>query len=135
MWLERKSQLGLGRAKHVFTTLKGEPLEGAYLREVCARKGAAAGITWRLHPHALRHSFAVDLLEHTGNLAMVQDALGHRDPRTTRIYAKVRNSSLARAMARRKQLAQPDRQALTDRLADLQRQIAELQEQIGGDER
>lgn len=101
-WLEQKKALGLGRYKTVFTTLKGEPLQSAYLREVAARKGNEAGITWRVHPHALRHTFATELLEEHGDLALVQDALGHSRPEDTRIYAKVHNKRLGRAMVHRK---------------------------------
>ncbi|AFM41551.1 site-specific recombinase XerD [Desulfosporosinus acidiphilus SJ4] len=39
--------------------------------------------------HKMRSTFATLLLRETDNLAIVQDALGHSDPRTTRIYAKV----------------------------------------------
>ena len=101
-WMDKRTALGLGRRKHVFTTLQGEQVKDSYLRELAARKGVVAGIGWRVHPHALRHTFATDLLEETGNLALVQDALGHASADTTRVYAKVRNSALARAMAKPK---------------------------------
>jgi site-specific recombinase XerD len=120
-WRKRRTALGLGRRRHVFTTLRGAPLDAGYIREVCARKGAAAGIAWRVHPHALRHSFATDLLEDTGDLALVQDALGHSSPDTTRVYAKVRNSRLARAMVGRRPEPEPDADA-----EDLAARIAKL---------
>lgn len=47
--------------------------------------------------HKLRSTFATLLLRETDNLAIVQDALGHSDPRTTRIYAKVLDEQLRRA--------------------------------------
>ncbi|AFM00523.1 MULTISPECIES: tyrosine-type recombinase/integrase [Desulfitobacterium] len=47
--------------------------------------------------HKLRSTFATLLLRETENLAIVQDALGHSDPRTTRIYAKVLDEQLRRA--------------------------------------
>ncbi|MEA4902945.1 tyrosine-type recombinase/integrase [Desulfitobacterium sp.] len=47
--------------------------------------------------HKLRSTFATLLLRETNNLAIVQDALGHSDPRTTRIYAKVLDEQLRRA--------------------------------------
>ena len=40
-------------------------------------------------PHAARHAFAIRMLEETGDLAIVQDLLGHEDPRTTRVYATI----------------------------------------------
>lgn len=47
--------------------------------------------------HKMRSTFATLLLRETNNLAIVQDALGHTDPRTTRIYAKVLDEQLIRA--------------------------------------
>ena len=47
--------------------------------------------------HKMRSTFATLLLRETDNLAIVQDALGHADPRTTRIYAKVLDEQLKRS--------------------------------------
>lgn len=41
-------------------------------------------------PHYFRHAFAIKILRETGgNLALVQDLLGHADPASTRVYAKI----------------------------------------------
>jgi site-specific recombinase XerD len=48
-----------------------------------------AGVGGTITPHSFRHYFATELLDDTGNLALVQDALGHTSPNTTRIYAKI----------------------------------------------
>ncbi|MBE7472625.1 MAG: hypothetical protein DPW09_38720 [Anaerolineae bacterium] len=60
-----------------------------------------------LSPHSLRHYFANGLLEFTGNLALVQEALGHQDPKTTRGYTKIKVEEIAanvRAMSKRTDL-------------------------------
>jgi len=49
--------------------------------------------------HKMRSTFATLLLRETDNLAIVQDALGHADPRTTRIYAKILDEQLKRSAA------------------------------------
>ncbi len=49
----------------------------------------AAKIEIAMTPHSLRHAFATKVLEATGDLAVVQDLLGHASPETTRVYAKV----------------------------------------------
>lgn len=42
-----------------------------------------------ISPHWFRHGFGTRMLEETGNLALVQDLLGHASPVSTRVYAQV----------------------------------------------
>ncbi|WP_337868173.1 tyrosine-type recombinase/integrase, partial [Meiothermus sp.] len=46
----------------------------------------------RVYPHLLRHSVAQTLLDRGMPLEQLQKFLGHKDPKTTQIYAE---SSLA----------------------------------------
>jgi integrase/recombinase XerC len=59
---------------------------------------AAAGIEKHISVHGLRHTFATSLLERTGNLALVQQSLGHRHISTTTIYAHVPSEALQQAL-------------------------------------
>jgi len=59
-----------------------------------------AGITRHLTVHSLRHTFAMNLYRKTGDLRLVQTALGHRHVSTTEIYARVDNRRLRRALER-----------------------------------
>jgi site-specific recombinase XerD len=52
----------------------------------------------RLHPHLLRHSFALDLLSHSNDVRLVAQALGHSDVRTTMRYTERREEEVARAL-------------------------------------
>lgn len=45
----------------------------------------------RWHPHVLRHSIAVHLMNAGWDAADVQDWLGHRDIASTMVYAAVTN--------------------------------------------
>ena len=54
----------------------------------------AAQIEIGMTPHSLRHAFATKMLDVTGDLAIVQDMLGHSSPTTTRIYAKISNKKI-----------------------------------------
>lgn len=65
------------------------PLTTDTVRLVFNALARDANIEIAMTPHSLRHAFATKVLEATGDLAVVQDMLGHSSPATTRIYAKV----------------------------------------------
>jgi integrase/recombinase XerC len=58
-----------------------------------------AGITTPLSVHSLRRSFATRLYSKTGDLHLVQRALGHRHITTTEIYVRVEDKVLRKALA------------------------------------
>jgi integrase/recombinase XerC len=57
-----------------------------------------AGIEGKVSVHSTRHTFATNLYHRTGDLYLVQRALGHRQIGTTEIYARVSDSSLRQAV-------------------------------------
>ena len=57
-----------------------------------------ADIARRLSVHTLRHTFASRLYETTGDLRLVQEALGHRNITTTEIYTHTGTIRLKRAI-------------------------------------
>jgi integrase/recombinase XerC len=59
-----------------------------------------AGIDRPVTVHSLRHTFATRLRERTGDLRVVQAALGHRQLGTTEIYAQVDAAEIRRAAVR-----------------------------------
>ena len=63
-----------------------------YLHEVCA----AAGITTRIVPHQLRHTYASELIRSGVTLPALMKLLGHNDPGMTMRYVDVTANDLQR---------------------------------------
>lgn len=55
-----------------------------------------AGVNKRIHAHKIRHCFATHLLERGTDISIIQDLLGHEDPRTTKIYAKISTAYISK---------------------------------------
>lgn len=68
-----------------------------YLKPICYRQvhriaaeaAHTAGITKRVGPHTLRHSFATHLLEDGVDIRIIQVLLGHAQLQTTTLYTRV----------------------------------------------
>ena len=63
-----------------------KPITTKVLWEACREAAQRAGITKRVSPHLLRHSFATHLIENGADLPTVQALLGHADLKATSIY-------------------------------------------------
>jgi integrase/recombinase XerD len=73
----------------VFLNARGTPLSRVSAWTIIRRAARHAGITKRVSPHTLRHTFATHLLEGGADLRAVQEMLGHADLATTQLYTHV----------------------------------------------
>lgn len=75
--------------RHDFAAGDQVALTTRSIQRIIYRLAVASGVATEFHltPHSFRHYFATCFLQQTHDLALTQDALGHADPGTTRIYA------------------------------------------------
>jgi site-specific recombinase XerD len=86
-WLERgRPRLARGRVATLFVNARGGALSRMGFWKILKTRARAAGLATRVHPHALRHSFATHLLQGGADLRVVQELLGHASVATTAIY-------------------------------------------------
>ncbi|MAZ40528.1 hypothetical protein CL654_00215 [bacterium] len=70
------------------------PLTTRSVERLVKHYAIAAGISKKVTPHVIRHSFATDLLSNGADLRSVQAMLGHANIATTQVYTHVTDKAL-----------------------------------------
>ncbi len=78
----------------LFLNFRGGPLTRQGLYKIVQRHARDAGLSGRMSPHTLRHSFATHLLAGGCDLRAVQEMLGHADISTTQMYTHLSGEQL-----------------------------------------
>ena len=97
-WLKIRERIPKGRLQEesaLFLSERGKRISPRNVQERVKKWCLRLGISGRVHPHTLRHSFASHLLESSQDLRAVQELLGHADISTTQIYTHLDFQHLA----------------------------------------
>jgi site-specific recombinase XerD len=104
-WLKKYLEVRKDMSQYLFTnhdkasimrnkTKKDKPLTPRSIQRIVEKYAKVAGITKKITPHVLRHSFATDLLINGADIRSVQSMLGHSSITTTQIYTHITDRQL-----------------------------------------
>jgi integrase/recombinase XerD len=93
--IQLRPQLVEGKStSRLFLSRTGRPFDRTNAWRLVVKYARRMGISGRLSPHTLRHTFATHLLTGGADLRVVQELLGHADVATTQIYTHVDRARL-----------------------------------------
>ena len=132
-WVTKRREIGFKPSQRLFCTLKGGPIDTSYYRHLFKRLAKKAGLDKRVHPHGLRHSGAVHLLDEGHNVVVISQQLGHSNLATTNTYLNhLKPADVVAAMQSRPGWSgdqkEPDK--IQEQINHLEEQVAALKRQF-----
>ncbi|MBN1643333.1 MAG: tyrosine recombinase XerC [Dehalococcoidales bacterium] len=88
----RRKLLGKKKTDDVFISRYGQRLVERRVQKIVKKYAGKMGLTKKIHPHTIRHTFATHMLDGGADLRVVQELLGHASLTTTQIYTHVSKS-------------------------------------------
>ncbi|MFT4308996.1 MAG: tyrosine-type recombinase/integrase [Candidatus Woesearchaeota archaeon] len=88
--------LDMANEGHIFSANNGSRPTERSIQMILASARKRSGITKKVTPHTLRHSFATHLLENGTSIRVIQELLGHENLQTTQIYTHISERELSK---------------------------------------
>lgn len=88
------------KSEYIFVNRKGGAISVRGMYDLVMKRAAAAGLSYKLSPHTLRHSFATELLNNGADIRAVQEMLGHKSLSTTQVYTHTTKARLKKVYDR-----------------------------------
>ncbi len=82
------------KSEFIFVNKFGRGISVRGMYDLIMKRAAAAGLSYKLSPHTLRHSFATELLNNGADIRAVQEMLGHKSLSTTQVYTHTTKARL-----------------------------------------
>jgi len=91
---ERPKLVGSRDSDSLFVTRSGRVFSRIVVWHLVKKYAARVGISKKVSPHTMRHSFATHMLAGGAEIRALQELLGHASIRTTQVYTHVEHSRL-----------------------------------------
>jgi integrase/recombinase XerC len=95
-WLKDRAHIAGHAADALFVSRHGRRLSPRSVQQRLKTLALKQGVSTKVHPHVLRHSFASHVLQSSSDLRAVQEMLGHASISTTQIYTHLDFQHLAK---------------------------------------
>ncbi len=95
-WLNARAQLAAPGERALFVGGRGRRIAPTVVNARLRAWAERRGLSQRVHPHMLRHSFATHVLQSSQDLRAVQELLGHASISTTQVYTHLDFQALAK---------------------------------------
>ncbi len=109
LYLSQRTSMKVARGSEdtLFLNRRGKGLTRVMIFTILKQCAEEAGITKRISPHTLRHSFATHLLTGGADIRQVQEMLGHESVTTTEIYTHLDTTHLRESLESHHPLGKP----------------------------
>ncbi len=95
-WMLVRDQVATPDEPALFVGTRGARISPRTVESQLQKWAIRQGLSSKVHPHMLRHSFATHVLQSSGDLRAVQEMLGHASISTTQVYTHLDFQYLAK---------------------------------------